>query len=225
MMLIIVGVVAISCVDGQLDGDIKKDVHQVRIRLGNEYSRSLQISDVDGEASAYVGIQVYAGMGYGRERKYAYGIFSQTEAISIQLEEGYEYRMECVAVESGDDEVYATANENGLTEMGRFPFSGKVVTNQFYYGVEVFRLSKRFVSVRNEIGDEVVVENGDVRMYYGCVDNYRYDGNEFIEIPMIQIGKGIRISFDLESEELETETEELYFYAEEWGEEEMGVTL
>lgn len=197
-----------SCTNADMDSidNSNGDFYdEVSIILGGEYDNSSENQTRLEERGKYLGIKVYSKKVDEDESSYlpyAYGLFSDAEAIAVKLSKNLDYRFECMIIKDRGDKMFVTDDGYGLRKTGRYPFDGCIVYDKFVYSKQPgFIFSQPYISVIREDksqahSEELLVENADVEMFYGALDNYERKDGHSIEIPVYRIGYGLKVKVE-----------------------------
>lgn len=159
-----------------------------------------QLSRAD-SPTKYYGINVYCMKTDGSESGYsfyAYGIFDNTDNMTISLLGGYKYRFVCASYVEGEDQIYINSRTN---QFGGYPFNYRKFENQFTYTSDDYSLGIDDTRVTTA---KVVDDGGyssstnyntapQMTMMYGMVSDFVPADNSTVIIPMIRIGYGIKV--------------------------------
>lgn len=157
-----------------------------------------QLSRAD-SPTKYYGINVYCMKTDGSESGYsfyAYGIFDNTDNMTISLLGGYKYRFVCASYEEGEDQIYI---DSGTNRFGDYPFKSKKCENQFTYTTKDYSLGiddtcVTTAKVFNRYSDPTKYSAApQMTMMYGMVSDFVPADNSTVIIPMIRIGYGIKV--------------------------------
>lgn len=190
----------------------KPMIKTIRMSFGGDYvseSEEPLLRAEDG--NTFVGINVYytqKDMPAANEVKYAYGLFSYTNGISIDLSTGYTYRFEATILKEKDDKLWdygrSMYGEPFTTSNGNTGFLKKDMDNFIYTfdksAAERFNFKQLSVGTAYvDAGSDLPSRYGDVRYprvkrYYGEVNDFDPSDTKNVEINMNYKTFGLKLN-------------------------------
>ncbi len=196
----------------RVDNSKKKPmIKTIRMSFGGDYiteeDEPLLRSD---DGNTFVGINVFytqKDMPGANEQKYAYGLFSTTDGITIDLSTGYTYRFEATILIEKDDKLWdynrSMYGEPFTTTNGNTGFLKKDMDKFFYTfdaSAEKFNFTQLSVGTAYvDAGDALPSRYGDVRYprvkrYYGMVNEFDPSTVKNVEINMNYKTFGLKLN-------------------------------
>lgn len=141
------------------------------------------------------GIQVYYKLNNEDSEyyPYAFGLFDNTEKLSIKLIEGYKYKFVATAVIDGKNKLYVINNaySNPFSTYGGSQ-SDTYLTNTFSYStVEYFSSLERGSSWSQIMG--TFIERPELDRFYGEFEDYLPEKEGYVKINMKRTSFGIKV--------------------------------
>ncbi|MDE7411809.1 MAG: hypothetical protein K2M94_07200 [Paramuribaculum sp.] len=199
-LLSVITLTACSSSDDEPTRNYRKNYYTVTLSLGGEYVTVTEepMSKAQTNAKKYVGINIYckpAGNPNSDYSHYAYGVFDNTDKMSISLPGEYIYKFECTSAKEADD----TFPNSVLSQ----PFT----VNNYYSALNLnqFVVSSSQYLCDIKSGRTLVAldsENMELRTYprmdrfYGELDNYDPSEIQSVTIPLKRTVFGIKITVE-----------------------------
>ena len=198
----IIACISMAACSNKIDvpvADDEQDIYTVKIGWSGEI---LDIKDEPlsrATTNDLYGIQVYSTpdkeLEEGEEvewTKYAYGLFDDPDAISVNLLKGYKYKFVATMVVDGKNKIYSSSNKFSVPFATTGDVSGNtLLSNDFNYSSSSF-----FYSFNSGLADAKENEDYKQRMhpnvdrYYGKLEGFIPTANSNISIPMKRVSFG-----------------------------------
>lgn len=145
----------------------------------------------DGDPKTYYGINVYQQADKGKE-KYAYGLFDSTNDMSLIMEEGSKYSIECVEIRDDEDAVLNKSNH---------------LYYPFFRDHEPGEITNKFILSSTTNNDEMtngyfsITEKDTIKFprvytYYGTLDNFDPSEANTVSLDMRRAVFGLRFKIE-----------------------------